>query len=145
MATILAHIHVKDGAEAQFEDIARRLYQATHDQESGVRRYEYWRGAEQGRYYTLLSFDDHRTFIGHQTSAHHEAAAPELGEVIDSLQLEWVDPVAGASDLPSTEHQDAQDEADELTKAYTSRFAADVAAWWATFRVAPGSRADAAS
>ena len=134
MATILAHLQVKPGAEARFEQIARDLYAGTHAHEPGVRRYEYWRGAEPGSYYTLLSFDDHRTFIAHQTSEHHEAASPRLGEVLSGIRLEWVDPIAGAADLPATEHQDAPADADDLTRRYTDRFAAQVAAWWSALR-----------
>jgi quinol monooxygenase YgiN len=134
MATILAHLRVKPGMEARFEEIARRLWAATHDHETGVRHYQYWRGADARTYYTLLAFDDHRTFIRHQTSEHHEAAAPDLGEVFESLRLEWVDPIAGASDLPPTEHQSAADGADALTAAYTERFAAAVAPWWTPLR-----------
>ena len=134
MATILAHIRVKPGTEATFEDIARRLFRATHDTETGVRRYEYWRGAEPRTYYTLLSFDDFRTFIAHQTSEHHEAASPEIGAVVEALQLEWVDPVEGASDLPATSSQDVPPDADDLTQTYAKRFAADVADWWDALR-----------
>ena len=130
MATILAHITVKPGTEARFEEIARELHAGTHSTETGVRHYEYWRGADPRTYYTLLAFDDHRTFIGHQTSPHHETASPALGGVIESMRLEWVDPITGASDLPPTEHQDAPDGADELTAKYTQRFAAQVAEWW---------------
>ena len=102
MATILAHITVKPGAEARFETIARELYAATHEHETAVRRYEYWRGADARTYYTLLSFESFPAFILHQTSAHHEAASPALGEVIEALRLEWVDPIAGASPLVAT-------------------------------------------
>ena len=49
MATILAHIQVKPGMEARFEQIAADLYKGTHDHEKDVRRYEYWRGAEKGQ------------------------------------------------------------------------------------------------
>jgi quinol monooxygenase YgiN len=45
MATILAHITVKPGKEREFEDLAERLVKATHDNETRVIRYEYWRGA----------------------------------------------------------------------------------------------------
>ena len=62
MATILAHIRVKAGAEARFEDLARELFRATHEQEPRVKRYEYWRGTEPGLYYSLLAFDDHLAF-----------------------------------------------------------------------------------
>ena len=130
MATLLAHITVRPGAEADFEAVAKALYEGTHSTETGVRHYEYWRGAEPRTYYTLLSFDDHRAFIAHQTSDHHEAASPVLGRLIESLRLEWVDPVPGASALSPTGMQDAPPDADELTLAYTDRFAAVVAEWW---------------
>lgn len=134
MATILAHIRIKPGDEARFEEIARELHAATHSSETGVRRYEYWRGSEPATYYTLLSFDDFQTFITHQTSPHHEAAAPDIGAVVESLRLEWVDPVAGASDLPPTEHQPAPAGADALAVDYTDRYAAQVADWWLAMR-----------
>ena len=65
MATILAHITVKPGCAARFEQIAAELYRATHDHEPNVRRYEYWRGAEPDTYYTLLSYDTFAEFIEH--------------------------------------------------------------------------------
>lgn len=139
MTTILAHITVKPGQEAAFEAIARDLYRASHAGEQGLLRYEYWRGATERTYYTLLAFSDHRAFIAHQTSDHHEAASPALGSVIEGLRLEFVDPVDGAAPLPRTEHQPAPDGADELTVAYTSRFAAKVPDWWSPLRAADGS------
>lgn len=134
MATILAHIQVKPGREPQFEAIARRLYEATHLTETGVRRYEFWRAAEPGRYYCPLSFDDFRAFIAHQASDHHERESPEIRQCLESIHLEWVDPVAGASDLVATGHQAAADDADELTARYTEVFAAKVAEWWSVLR-----------
>lgn len=130
MATLLAHITVKPGCEAQFETIARALYERTHALETGVVRYEYWRGAAPQNYYTLLSFADHRAFIAHQTSDHHEAASPRIGECVAAIRLEWVDPISGAADLVPTESQEAADDADELTQRYTARYAAEVADWW---------------
>jgi quinol monooxygenase YgiN len=134
MATLLAHITVRPGAEAEFESVARVLYERTHATEHDVRRYEYWRGADERTYYTLLSFPDHRGFIAHQTSDHHETASPQLGRLIESLRLEWLDPIQGASPLPATEMQSAPDGSDELTAAYTTRFAATIAAWWESLR-----------
>ena len=134
MATLLAHITVRPGAEREFELIANTLYGRTHALETGVLRYEYWRGAQPLTYYTLLAFDDHRAFIAHQTSDHHEWASPELGRVIESLRLEWLDPVAGASALPATEMQPAAAGATDLVVAYTDRFAAAIAEWWLPFR-----------
>ena len=131
MATILAHITVVEGAEQRFEQIAADLFGATHGVEHGVRRYEYWRGAQPRHYYSLLAFDDFRAFITHQTSDHHETASPALRDVIESIRLEWLDPVPGASDLPPTAMQDALPDASELQALYTQRFAAQIAPWWA--------------
>lgn len=134
MATLLAHITIKPGKESEWEEICRRLYAATHEHETDVRRYEYWRGAEPRTYYTLLSFDDHRAFIEHQTSDHHETASPQIGACVESIRLEFVDPMQGASDLAPTNHQEAADDADDLTRTYTDRYAAQVADWWAALR-----------
>jgi quinol monooxygenase YgiN len=134
MATLLAHIRVAEDAEQRFEDIARRLYRATLDNEPAIVRYEYWRGEDPRQYYSLLSFTDHRAFIAHQTSEHHETASPEIGAVVESIRLEWVDPIQGASPLPPTDRQDAPAGADELTQKYTRRFAAQVAEWWLALR-----------
>lgn len=134
MATLLAHITIKPGKEEEWEAICRRLYSATHDEEPAVRRYEYWRGAEPRTYYTLLSFDDHRSFIVHQTSDHHETESPKIGGCVESLKLEFVDPIVGASDLAPTNHQPAPDDADDLTRLYTDRYAAQIADWWLSLR-----------
>ena len=50
----------------------------------------------------LESFDDLAGFVAHQTSEHHEAARPGLGEVIEDIRLEWVDPLPTASPLAAT-------------------------------------------
>ncbi|WP_420452303.1 putative quinol monooxygenase [Ilumatobacter sp.] len=134
MATLLAHIRVTPGHEAEFERIARSLYDRTHTEETGVLRYEYWRSSDPSLYYCLLSFDDHRAFIEHQTSDHHESAVPELHRSIDSLRLEWLDPVGGASPLPPTEEQDAPPGATGLVAEYSYRYAADIAPWWVDAR-----------
>lgn len=134
MATLLAHITVRRGSEARFERIARELSERTHAEEDGVLRYEYWRGAAERTYYTLLSFVDHRSFIEHQTSDHHETASPVIGEVVESIRLEWVDPMADASRLPPTATQSTPPGADELTTKYAETYAAQVADWWLALR-----------
>ncbi len=128
MATILAHIKVFAGSEPAFEDIIRPLYAATHRLEPHCRRYEYWRGAEPGTYYCLLSFRDFTAFMEHQASEHHEA--PDFARHIERIRLEWVDPVAGASDLVPTNRQDLPADANELMRAYAARMPAEVADWW---------------
>lgn len=134
MATILAHLKVKEGSERAFEEISRDLYQASHAGEEGLLRYEYWRGSEPRTYYTLLSFADFAAFIAHQTSDHHEAASPKLGAVLEGLRLEWVDPLDDASPLLPTEAQDLSAAEDALTRLYAQRFAAQVAPWWIPLR-----------
>ncbi len=134
MVTILAHIRIRDGRESDFEAIARELYQLTHERERGVHHYEYWRGAEPGLYYCLLSFDDYLTFLAHQTSDHHESASPRLGELVRHMKLEWVDPVAGASELSATESQELPDGADALTARYHRSFPPQLQEWWESLR-----------
>jgi quinol monooxygenase YgiN len=134
MATLLAHIKVHPGMEARFEAVAASLHAATHGTETRVRRYEYYRGAAPGSYYSLLAFDDFLGFLEHQTSDHHEGASPELGQLIAEFRLEWLDPVGGASGLGSTDMQDLPADADDLTRAYHDLFAADVQAWWKPLR-----------
>ena len=134
MATILAHITIRPGCEGRFERIAAELHRTTHANEQGTRAYGYWRGAAPRHYYTLLSFDDFLTFIAHQTSEHHETASPALGSVIEAIRLEWVDPVQGASTFVPTVSQAVSENADELTKKYAVRFAAEIADWWLPLR-----------
>ena len=133
MATILAHIQVHSGREGEFEAVIRALGEDTW-KEQGNRHYEYLRGAKPGFYYCLLAFDDFNAFLTHQTSDHHEFASPKLGELIEDLRLEWVDPVQGASKLPSTEMQALPEGADELTARYHEIFAATIQSWWLTLR-----------
>lgn len=134
MATILAHITVHSGREAEFEALARQLYADTHTHEDGVLSYQYWRGATPSTYYTLLAFPDHQTFIEHQVSPHHDAVGPGLRDVIAEMTLEWVDPIDGASPFPPTDHQDAPPNADATVSETTSLYGASVADWWAALR-----------
>lgn len=130
MATLLVHIMVKEGRESEFEAIAAELYRATHAHDTGCLRYEYWRGAERGLYYSLLSFEDHAAFLRHQLSHHHEAASPRIGELCRTLKLEWVDPLPGASPLPATAMQPLPKGASEKAELYHRIFAAVVQDWW---------------
>ena len=133
MATILAHIRIHPGREAEFETLSRTLYAATGDEE-GRLSYQYWRAQEPGLYYCLLAFTDFNAFITHQTSDHHEAASPKLQEMIADIKLEWVDPVAGAAEFPPTDMQPLPEGADALRTKYHELFAAQIADWWAQQR-----------
>jgi quinol monooxygenase YgiN len=134
MATILAHIQIKEGRERDFEAVVRGLHEATLQRESAVRHYEYWRGATPSLYYCLLAFEDFNAFIEHQTSDHHETASPKLADLIAEMKLEWVDPVAGASRLPPTNMQPLPDGSNELSQRYHRIFAATIQDWWLAIR-----------
>jgi quinol monooxygenase YgiN len=134
MATLLAHIRVKTGSEAQFERVVCDLYGQSHVSEKGLLRYEYWRGQAPGTYYCLLAFRDYASFMAHQASAHHETAVPALLETIAEMRLEWLDPVSGAAPLPSTQAQELPASAPELMKQYANLYPTQIAAWWETLR-----------
>ena len=130
MVTLLAHIRVKEGREAEFEAIAAKLYTDTHRSETGCLRYEYWRGAEPGLYYSLLAFDDFHGFLRHQVSDHHEEASPAIQDVCLDVKLEWEDTMGESSPLPATRMQALPEGADEKTALYHKLFAAVVQDWW---------------
>ncbi|MFM7095678.1 MAG: putative quinol monooxygenase [Actinomycetota bacterium] len=134
MATLLAHITIKAGQEGRFEELARDMYAATHGHEKDVRRYEYWRGAEPRTYYCLESFADLDGFLDHQTSSHHDGFGPALRDVIESMRLEWVDPISGASPLVSTNDQSLQPGASESKREKYPRFSRIAAEWWSALR-----------
>ena len=136
MATIIAHIRVKPGREAAFENTARAMFAASHGNETALRRYEYWRSQDESKYYCLLAFDDFLGFMAHQSSPHHEAAAAPLMDSISDLRLEWVDPVPGASPLPATHPQSVPADADALVRKYAEMIPVVVADWWAPLRPA---------
>lgn len=134
MATILAHLRVKPGLEAPFEQTIRRLYAASHAREPGLRRYEYWRSQEAGLYYCLLSFNDFAAFLSHQCSEHHEAAVAPLMAQLDAMKLEWVDPVQEAAPLPVTRPQPIDASASELVRKYAEMCPVQEADWWLPLR-----------
>lgn len=136
MATLLAHLRVRAGSEDRFEELARRLYEASHRSEAGLRRYEYLRSAEPRSYYCLLSFDDEASFLGHQASDHHEAASAELVDMLEASRFEWVDPVDGAAPLVRTEATGPAHDAGELERAYHRAMGVAVAEWWEERRTA---------
>jgi quinol monooxygenase YgiN len=136
VATLLVHIRVKPGMEARFERVVAGLYRPTHEIESAVRRYEYFRGADPATYYCLLSFDDYHGFLAHQSSPHHEAAVPELRELTEEMRLEWLDPLQQASPLAPTDPQPLPPDASTVVAHYHERFDPIGAAWWGPLRSA---------
>ena len=66
MTTLLAHITIKPGCEAEFERIMAFMVESTLSVEDGVVRYEYFKGQKPNFYYCLLSFRDKWAFYDHQ-------------------------------------------------------------------------------
>jgi quinol monooxygenase YgiN len=134
VATALAHIQVRAGMESRFERVAAELHRLTHEREPGVRRYEYFRGAEPATYYCLLSFDDYHGFLAHQSSDHHEDASDELRAVTECIRLEWLDPLPDASSLVPTKPQPLPPGAAAATARVHERFADIGETWWLDLR-----------
>lgn len=133
MATFLAKIMINEGKEAEFEATARMMWEATHTNEPNCRRYEYWRGAQPRFYYCMESFTDYLSFMDHQVSDHHEA--PDFGSMIESIELEWVDPIAGASDLSPTEDQALPADVTDLMRQKAKGHPIIVQEWWRALRL----------
>ncbi len=116
--------------EASFEANSRELYAASHANEPGLLRYEYWRGHEPRTYYTLLAFKDHAAFLTHQASDHHRLLTADLGEMVEDVQLEFVDPIDGASPLPAADTTTVIETSSPLIEHYAARYPATIEPWW---------------
>ena len=133
MTTLLAYIRIKPGKEAKWESIIADMVAQTHATEDGVRRYEYWKGQEPNAYYCLLSFADKWAFYEHQMSDHHEGH--DFGDVLESIRLEYVDPVEGAGGgLTRTIDLPLPVDASEAQRTAQARFPLTVPDWWSERR-----------
>lgn len=129
MTTLLAHIKIKPGKEDKWEAIIEDMVTQTFATEEGVARYEYWKGQEVNSYYCLLSFETKQSFYEHQMSDHHEGH--DFGEVLESIRLEYVDPVQGAGGgLARTEDTPLPADASEKQRTAQERFPIEIPAWW---------------
>ena len=134
MSTLLAKIRIHPGKEAEFEEVMAYMYRQTHDTEEGVLRYEYWRGQEPGRYYCLLSFTDSTAFWRHQASDHHEGQMQSFQDCIADLELETVDPVQQASELPATTASVILASEPPAVQQQAELFPINEASWWQVLR-----------
>ena len=91
-------------------------------------RYEYFRAAQPGKYYSLLSFTDSVAFWEHQVSDYHEGF--DFASMIKSLDMEWVDPVADASPLIPTKSTELPGAAPDLIKTAAQTFPVVEQSWW---------------
>ncbi len=128
MTTILAHIEIKTGMEKKFESIMKDMVEKTLADETGVLRYEYFKGQKPNFYYCLLSFEDKWAFYQHQNSDHHEGH--DFAAVLENIELEYLDPVEGASPLPHTLDPPLTDEMSEGMKKAQKLYPSQIAGWW---------------
>ena len=129
MTTLLAHIKIKPGKLEKFEAITEDMVKQTLGTETGVNRYEYWKGQEENFYYCLLSFEDKWAFYRHQMSDHHEGH--DFADVIADIRLEYLSPVEGAGGgLAQTADTLPSGELDEQLKIAEERYPLDIANWW---------------
>ncbi len=135
MSSLLAHIKIVEGYEQRFEELSRELYKKSHENEDCIIRYEYYRGREKNTYYTLLVYPTYLDFLlKHQISEHHENAAGNYGDAIDSIDLEWLDALEDAAPVGNTEMQKVPENASDLAKEYGDTHAAEVQEWWKELR-----------
>lgn len=133
MATLLAHVLVKEGMEDHWEGIAQTVFAATHEHETGVNRYEYWRGSDPRQYYVLLSFDSFDDFMVHQVADYHHNAG--FGDCFEAFRLEWIDPVDGAAPIPrSVTAGEEQPDKGELWNMYVKNHSEPTPSWWERLR-----------
>lgn len=140
MATLLAKIQIHPGKEAEFEDVMAFMYRQTHATETGVLRYEYWRGHEPGFYYCLLSFVDNLAFWRHQASDHHEGEMQRFAACIAALDLELVDPVSESSPLPAAAEQEVPEDEPEAVREQQALYPLSLEQWWLLLRGAAQGR-----
>jgi len=129
MTTLLAHISIKPDKLDKFEAITQDMVKQTLETETGVTRYEYWKGQEENFFYCLLSFEDKWAFYRHQMSDHHEGH--DFADVIADIRLEYVDPVeAAGGGLVHTDDPALTDDMEENLKIAQERYPIAIASWW---------------
>lgn len=129
MTNILAHIEIHEGKEEKWEAIMRDMVSRTFEEETGVLRYEYFKGQKPNFYYCFLSFKDKWAFYQHQNSDHHEGH--DFAEVLKSISLEYLDPVGDANPLPHTEDPPLTSKMDEGMQKAQKLYPISLADWWA--------------
>tara|TARA_B100000212_G_scaffold328430_1_gene292689 strand:+ start:97 stop:513 length:417 start_codon:yes stop_codon:yes gene_type:complete len=135
MSSLLAHIKIVDGQEQKFEELSKELYKQSHLKEDCIIRYEYYRGRERNSYYTLLVYPTYLDFLlKHQISEHHEEAGAQYDGVIESIDLEWLDPIDDAAPVGVTKMEPIPEDSSDLAKEYGESHAAEVQDWWLKLR-----------
>ncbi len=133
MSTLLAKAKLKPEFEDFFEDIARKVFRSTHDNESAVVRYEYYRGTDERTYYVLLSFENFDGFMTHQVADYHHNV--DFMDCFEEFRLEWLDPINGASPLVESETEGTVDPSHgDLWNNYVRNHSETTPKWWLSLR-----------
>lgn len=136
MPTLLTHIHVHETEIGRWEEVLRLMVAHTHQSEPDRLRYEYWRGAEPGRYYALLSYPTAHAFYAHQASSYHDAFLDDFARMFSEMRLEWVDPVeSGGSGLPSTRDDPLPADTPEKIRDQLALYPILIPDWWGDARL----------
>jgi quinol monooxygenase YgiN len=128
MATLMVRLKVRPGREEQFEAMIAELVDNTLTHESDVIRYEYWKGQEPLTWYAFLSFTGKVGFFTHQDADYHRNQPYD--DNIESMQMEWLDPVEGASPLPRTLNPPLPQDTLARIAEWEDRSPIQPAAWW---------------
>jgi quinol monooxygenase YgiN len=140
---LLAHIVLRSGSTARFEELARQLAQESITREPGLRRYEYFRREEPDHFLAVMAFDDYQDFIAHQASEHHHVLAGAMRDMIVDIRLERIDPIPGCSILAPIDQAavavgepvlspPTDAELTARTEHYQQRYPMPAMSWWPT-------------
>ena len=133
MSTLLAKAKLKPEFEDFFENIARKVFRSTHDNEPAVVRYEYFRGTDERTYYVLLSFENFDGFMIHQVADYHHNV--DFMDCFEEFRLEWLDPLNGASRLVESETEGTVDPSHgDLWNNYVKNHSETTPKWWLPLR-----------
>ena len=88
MMTFLARMKVKEGKEAEFEQLAKQMTEKVLASEPGTRAYEFFRLRDEERGYAVFeSFESEEAEEAHRNTPHFQAMAPALIECIDGTYV----------------------------------------------------------
>jgi quinol monooxygenase YgiN len=140
MFAVVAHLVLRAGGTARFEELARQLTHESVTREAGLRRYEYFRREEPDHYLAVMAFDDHEDFIAHQASEHHHVLAGAMRDLIVEIRLERIDAIPGCSllapdgEAATSVARDLSSPADTQlaarTEHYQQRYPLSPVSWW---------------
>lgn len=84
MIGVVAQITVKEGAQADFEAVARRLVEAVKANEPGCKFYDLFKVRDGDTEYMFMElFNDQAAVDAHRASEHYRTIGREMGPFLD--------------------------------------------------------------